>query len=165
MGERLRAVGRKVLVGRCVILFLLIPPFTIAFAFALQRIMVTLQGHDKSGESFMQALLGLLVISFLFSWPGYLTFFILGLPTLYLLFRLSWTSASVFIIIGAVYATLPWLFLGLPHPCDRGVYVQHISVEIPFFAVAGAISGALMWFLLFRYKMPSKQVDKTQNAL
>ena len=85
------------------------------------------------------------VVSIVYAWPGCITFLLLGLPTIYGLFRFNRTGYLPFILFGALYTAVPWIILqGLLHP-PRARFLQ----LVPLFAIIGIVNGLLTRLIIF----------------
>jgi hypothetical protein len=76
------------------------------------------------------------VPAIIMSWPGYLSFLVLGIPTLYILYGYGHTGYIICALFGALYCSIAVLFI-MPWPA------------IQFYAPLGALSGIVTKLIVF----------------
>ena len=129
---------------RVLIAFLVIPIFSM-LAFLMDN-QIWLLTHPSRGME-KPALWDWSWIGFavVFSWPGYLVFLVLGIPTLYVLYRRKETAFALFALIGMVYAFLPAVVAGLTvRPFVPHVYLSFLMGECVALGLIGVIDGILV---------------------
>jgi hypothetical protein len=128
-------------IRRVLIAFLVIPGFS-NLALAVLNVIWSLT-HAPAGQQ-PEAVADAVALAILFSWPGYLTFLVIGLPTLYALYRVGWSGFTIFAVIGAVYTFLPWFVLGeSPAHISREAYVRDSWEQFKVLGSVGAVNGIL----------------------
>lgn len=139
--------GKRFPIYRALVALIVVPPLILAiFPFLIfllgliinRRSSAAIPGEHWSGFD----LLLFPVVTVIYSWPGYIAFALLGLPTLYLLYRWNRVELVLFGAIGAVYTCLAWVlfeFIAQRDPAARAEYMR----MTPIWVVAGFIGGVL----------------------
>jgi hypothetical protein len=144
---------RKFPVARAGIAFLVIPLFT-SYVFFVPGIFAARSNLRELAMS--MAILP--VDALLYAWPGYVTFLIVGVPTLYVLYRLNRTAFWLFACLGALYTALPCMILRLVAKSPRGDYLGLASI----FAVIGLANGILTRLIVFG-RRPTKVLSGSRH--
>lgn len=108
-----------------------------------------------AGESrlsdFLHDLLLLPAVSVIFAWPGYVIFLVLGVPTLYFLFRYKRADLVIFLLVGAFCTPLPFFVLALLPPHRPGQVKNELDA-VPLFALLGLFNGFLTWLIVLGWR-------------
>ncbi len=104
---------------------------------------ITGTGAPEERFSLKTTLLFLPTTAAIFAWPGYVVFLLLGVPTLYLLFRLRRSDVFLFLLFGGIYAPLPWFLAALRGPFSADTYYETLKAEVPIFVLFGIAAGWL----------------------
>jgi len=127
---------------RRVLIALLVIPLISNLGLALLNMIWSLT-HAPVGQQ-PEAAANAIALAILFSWPGYLTFLVIGLPTLYALYRVGWSGFTIFAVIGAAYTFLPWFVLGeSPSHISWDAYIRDFWEQFKIFGSVGAMNGIL----------------------
>jgi hypothetical protein len=123
-------------IRRTLIAFLVIPPLSNEIMlFMTQRI---------GTEGIFTYVCEISFIAVAYSWIGYMTFLLLGLPALYLLHRLNWSNFFIFALIGALYTVTPWLLVSFRRgPVTPMRVVLSVRGALLFFGLFGVFNGLL----------------------
>ncbi|MGA8028287.1 MAG: hypothetical protein WB992_14180 [Bryobacteraceae bacterium] len=84
--------------------------------------------------------------------PGYLVFLVLGIPTMYLLYRSNRLGFAWFMLFGALYTALPFPMLGLYAYSNRSEYVNVVRAFISLYAPIGILGGILTRLIVFGWR-------------
>lgn len=80
--------------------------------------------------------------------PGYITFLVLGIPSLYLLHRWKRLGFGWFMLLGALYTALPFPFLAW-FVGYRSEYLAIVGPYTSVFALVGILGGILTRLIVF----------------
>jgi hypothetical protein len=136
MGYSRDTAGKRFPIGRVLIALVVVSILT--------PLIVLLYPGMASGPRWYD-FVALFVVSLLLAWPGCLTFLVLGLPTLYLLFRTNHIGFPIFALFGGLYTALPWVVLQIIQRPPRGKFLQ----LVPMFFAIGLINGILTRLIVF----------------
>lgn len=140
-------------IARTVIAFLVIPLFSNLALLLINRVW-SLTHSGPVGGAEAQNGLEWIFLAIIYSWVGYLTFLLLGLPTLYALYRLHWSGFLAFIVIGTFDTFLPWVVLGFgphAHAHPGRMSLVYLWEEFKAVGTVGAINGVLTRLILLRW--------------
>jgi len=141
--------GKAFPVGRVLIAALVVP------VFPLLAITVVGELGPTPGQSLADRLLAPLTAPLL-SWPGYVVFFLAGVPTIYLLYRWNHFGFALFAAFGALYTSLAVCFIVHPYPFSWSLYFETLRGTLPLFAGLGALAGILTRLVVFgRRRFPA----------
>lgn len=104
--------------------------------------------HDSWWNTLRYGFLFTLAVASSYAIPGYITFLVLGIPTLYLLYRWNRLGFGWFMFFGALYTALPFLFL-------RSNYAGHwasFRAGVSSFGPVGVLGGLLTRLIIFGRK-------------
>lgn len=133
-----KSSAKRFPVARTAIAFVVIPLVT-SYAFFLPAAFAV----KSNLREFAMSMAILPVDALLYAWPGYVTFLIIGVPTIYLLYRADRIDFWLFACFGALYTA--WVMLHLVMKSPRGNYIG-LAV---MFAVIGLANGILTRLIVF----------------
>jgi len=117
----------------------------------------------RQSNSFIDFLL-LIPAEVLVSWPGYVVFFLLGVPTTYLLYRWHHVGFLLFAVIGAIYTSLAVCLLVHPYPFTWPLYFDTLRASLPLFAGLGAGAGVLTRLIVFGRRLSKDLLENQHTA-
>ncbi len=139
MSSRDAQIGCKFPTGRALVDLVVVSIGTPFLFFSL-----SLFGHRWTKDD-LYGLAFLPLASILFAWPGCITFLVVGLPTLYLLYRTKQTDFLTFALLGGVYTALPWVVLQIVQRPPHGKFLQ----LAPLFFDIGLANGIITRLIVF----------------
>ena len=109
--------------------------------------------------------LSLLPAVFYLAVPGYLVFLILGIPTIYFLYRWKRLGFGWFALFGVLYTSLAFAILGLCIYHDRSTYFITLKAYLQIWGVAGFFGGVLTRLIVFGpRRIPKRNFAASQEA-
>lgn len=130
---------------RVLIAGLIIPSFPLLAVFVANQLSPT---PMRESFTLAESLLVFPVYAAL-SWPGYVVFFLLGVPTIYLLYRWNHFGFIIFGIFGALYTCLGVYFAIDPYPNQPERNFEVTLGLAPIFGWLGALAGVLTRLIVF----------------
>jgi len=161
-----RAWGTKFPIGRALIALLIVPPVTIglsAIAFSSDhRWPRPFPGITEWLRQMLEFAAFLVILG---SWPGYIAFVVLGLPTLYVLYRLNQSEFSLFALLGLICTSVAWIaFFYIIPPNDNPRMALLCST--PPWAILGLVAGVLTRLVVVGWprSLSRERSDRTTAA-
>jgi hypothetical protein len=124
-------------------------PFLSLFAVSLLwPHMIAVASVRQAHAAPIRSLLNQVAYSFVFAAPGYVSFLILGIPTLLLLYRSRQSNVIWFILAGCGYALVAGLICIKIADANSLTSLTYIDAAL-LLMLLGAIAGLITWSIMF----------------
>ena len=140
------SVSQKFPLQKSLVALLVVPPSTFCFVGLIATCLARVKEWPPIADVAWYPLYYIV-----FAWPGYIVFLVLGLPSLYILFRYKYLSLWVFMLIGALYTSATWIVISLLGPPSLDRFAASLR-ETFIFVLAGALGGALTRTIVFGWR-------------